>query len=274
MVLVRILILLLLATEASAHNDLPAKGETSLRHGRKARLLKKDDKGKKDKAGGHGGNGGNSGNGGAGGNGGSNGATTDRVGVFNAENGCMTFPDGQTLSTQNVEEKHQCIDLANVPANVKDHPNSKINLESSCNGCFRIFNFLICDEDNDFDLACVCNGDFTCGQADTGGSGSVAVPEQGGGASNQEETDENKNDGNQSGSTEVVDPQQCVTNYQGHGLGVQTTDPDRVPLDLENGDCRASAHCGGGSHKPDACCLKHFCICGVPDISADAECRA
>jgi hypothetical protein len=70
-----------------------------------------------------------------------------------------------TLSTYirifcQVMERHRCIDYSSVSDQKKtDVRNTGECSTNNCaKGCCRDYQFLVCDEDNDFpDLACICN---------------------------------------------------------------------------------------------------------------------
>ena len=132
---------------------------------------------------------------------------------------------------------------------------------SCAKGCCRDYQFLVCDENNDFpDLACVCNENTYFHDSGSDGEGGDG---DGG-------DDEDKGDGD--GEEPVpVDPSptyapgeapidKCTDAYWGYGFG-QKPPIEAVGLGegMVQGDCLRSSHC---AQTPGECCLKFMCICG------------
>jgi hypothetical protein len=235
--LIRPFILLLLATNASAHDDLPVEGKASLRQRRNIKSKK------------------------GGATGGSNGGGNLGVGTESVRG--TTYRDGSTLSAAGVRENFPCDALTDAEIDEKVLLSDPEGTGGVCtNGCLRNYSFLVCDESNDFPhVACVCSANtFNSGetQVEIGGpgEGSGQGAGQGSGAPAPED-DGDKNDGNGTengnGNVPSIDPNQCIPQFQGNGWGMEPTDLSKVPIGFDAGDCTSSNHCGGDD-QPNVCC--------------------
>jgi hypothetical protein len=248
--------LLLLATCVAAHTGT-RKGEPVVR---RRRMKKSDSNGKQ----------GSSGNNG----GGSNGADPGE-----ARGDGFAYDDGSTLSAAGVKENHPCKPWLNTfvqaaATSVNDYGESSLQCnqgnECSSGGCCRVYNYLLCDADNDYPhMPCVCgattfNHSITTppvpigtgvGQSETG----TQAPEQNRTGTGTAEYPVNVGEINSPVVTTnppvqtTVDEEICDSPYNGNDFGIHPTNASSLPDDLEPGDCRLDYHCQVDDN-PNVCC--------------------
>jgi hypothetical protein len=147
--------------------------------------------------------------------------------------------DGSTISSAGVIESALC--LKNWDPTEGCNP-------SECNGCCRIYNYAVCDTDNEFThLQCACSNNT-----------SPHPPKVIDIASNNNNTSKADDTDNEDGTVDVigtgeveVEEFDCIPEWSGYGT--HPIDPDRTPAGMEPGDCRSSDHCGGEGQE-NVCC--------------------